>query len=82
MRLGAAPEAGGGANPSQQIIEGAMQAVQQNDGNLALQVCQMIVGLIQGAGGAAPAGEEVAATAFRMGGSMSKKDMMMKKKKR
>lgn len=51
---GAAPA--GGGDPMQQIIEGAMQAVQNNDAELALQVCQALVQLVQQSqGGGAPA---------------------------
>lgn len=63
----------GGGDPMQQIIEGAMQAVQSGDGNLALQVCQMLVQLATGGQGGAP--EEGAAPAegepvYRRGGRL------------
>lgn len=65
---GGAPEQGGG-DPLMQIAEMAMQALQSQDGNLALQVCQAFVELLQQAqgGGAPPEGEPV----FRRGGKMS-----------
>lgn len=46
-----------GGDPMQQILQAAMQAVQTNDGNLALQVCGALVQLAQGGAGA-PAGPE------------------------
>ena len=68
-----APEQGG--DPMQQILQGAMQAVQTNDGNLALQVCAALVQVAQGGAGApagapaegAPEGEPV----YRKGGRLA-----------
>lgn len=59
---GPAPEAGGG-DPMQQIIQAAIQAVQSNDPQLAMQVCQVLVQLAQGGAGngATPGPEEGAA---------------------
>ena len=51
----AAPEAAAGGNPEEQIIQAAMQAVQTQDAQLALQVCQALVEM---AGGGAPAPEQ------------------------
>lgn len=64
---GPAPEQGGG-DPMQQILQAAMQAVQSNDSQLAMQVCQILVQLAQGGGqggpeGGAPAGPEGGAPA-------------------
>lgn len=53
---GAAPEAGG--DPMQQIIQAAIQAVQSNDTQLAMQVCQVLVQLAQGGGGEEAAPQE------------------------
>lgn len=69
----AGPE--GGADPMQQILQAAMQAVQTNDGQLALQVCAALVQLAQGGAGApagapaegAPEGEPV----YRKGGRLA-----------
>lgn len=64
-------EGGGGGDPLMQIAEMAMQALQANDGQLALQVCQAFVELIQQAqgGGGAPAGAQ---PAFKKGGKFSR----------
>lgn len=60
-----------GGDPMQQILQAAVQAVQTNDGNLALQVCAALIQLAQGAAGApaetAPAGEPV----YRKGGRLA-----------
>lgn len=73
---GAAPTGPeGGADPMQQILQAAMQAVQTNDGQLALQVCAALVQLAQGGAGApagapaegAPEGEPV----YRKGGRLA-----------
>jgi hypothetical protein len=48
-----------------------MQAVQTNDGQLALQVCQALVELAQGGGGEpAPAAPEGQAPVYRKGGRL------------
>jgi hypothetical protein len=58
-------------DPMQEILNAAMQAVQTNDGQLALQVCAALVQLAQGAAGGqepAPAeGEPV----YRKGGRLA-----------
>lgn len=79
---GAAPAEGGapagpegGQDPMQQILQAAMQAVQTNDGQLALQVCAALVQLAQGGAGApagaptegAPEGEPV----YKKGGRLA-----------
>lgn len=68
----AGPEAGG--DPMQQLLQAAMQAVQNNDAQLALQVCAALVQMAQGAGGGAgapeggaPEGEPV----YRNGGRLA-----------
>lgn len=48
------PEAGGG-DPVMQLVEMAMQALQAQDPNIAMGVCEGLVSLVQGAGGGAPA---------------------------
>lgn len=74
----AGPEAGAapagteqGGDPMQQILQAAMQAVQNNDAQLALQVCAALVQLAQGGAGApageAPQGEPV----YRNGGRLA-----------
>ena len=69
----AGPE--GGQDPMQQILQAAMQAVQTNDGQLALQVCAALIQLAQGGAGApagapaegAPEGEPV----YKKGGRLA-----------
>lgn len=66
-----APEQGGG-DLMEQILQAAMQAVQTQDGNLALQVCQAIVEMAGGGAGApaqAPEGQE---PVYRKGGRLIK----------
>lgn len=59
-----------GGNPEDQIIQAAMQAVQTNDGQLALQVCQALVEM---AGGGAPEQAPVdQAPVYRAGGKLSR----------
>ena len=62
----AAPE---GGSPEEQIIQAAMQAVQTQDAQLALQVCQALVEM---AGGGAPAAPEGQAPVYRKGGKLSR----------
>ena len=50
----AAPADGGGQDPMMMLAEAAAQALQANDGQLALQVCQGLVELVQQMGGGAP----------------------------
>lgn len=69
----AAPEQGG--DPIMQLVQLAQQALQTGDGQLALQVCEGFLALIQsmagGAGGpqTAPQGEPV----FKAGGKIVKR---------
>lgn len=67
----AAPEQGGG-DPMEQLIQAAAQAVQTQDAQLALQVCQAIVEMA-GGGAAAPAqAPEGAAPVYKKGGKFVK----------
>lgn len=50
---GAAPEQGGG-DPIMQIAQAAAQALQSQDCNMAMQVCQAFIQLIQQSQGGAP----------------------------
>ena len=68
----ASQEAGG--DPMQQILQAAMQAVQNNDGQLALQVCAALVQLAQGGAGApsgAPEGAPEGEPVYRKGGRLA-----------
>ena len=60
------------ADPMQQILQAAMQAVQTNDGQLALQVCAALVQLAQGGAGApAEAPAEQGEPVYRKGGRLA-----------
>jgi hypothetical protein len=69
-----APEEGvvpeqGGEDPMAQLVQMAAQAVQSQDAQLAMQVCQAIVELAQGGGGGAP--EEQGEPVYRKGGVLA-----------
>lgn len=66
-----APEEAGG-NPEEQIIQAAMQAVQTQDAQLALQVCQAIVEMAGGGAQEAPAAPEGQQPVYKKGGKLSK----------
>lgn len=75
---GGAPE--GGEDPMMQIAQMAMQALQAQDCNAAMQVCQVFVQLLQQAqgGGAEGAPDEVSAAeagepVYRRGGTLVKR---------
>lgn len=79
----AAPEAAAapapaeqGGDPMEQLIQAAAEAVQTNNAELALQVCAMLLELVQGAQGGAPEGEPM----FRRGGRLCKKGGKCSKK--
>lgn len=64
-----APEQGGGQDPLMQLAQAAMQALQTQDCNIAMQVCQGFVALLQQAQGGAPAGQAPEGEpVFRKGG--------------
>lgn len=65
-----APAAGG--SPEEQIIQAAMQAVQTQDAQLALQVCQAIVEMAGGGAQPAPAAPEGQEPVYRKGGRLVK----------
>lgn len=66
-----APEEGG--DPMEQILQAAAQAVQTQDGQLALQVCQALVEMAGGgAPQEAPAAPEGQQPVYRKGGKLSK----------
>lgn len=70
---GGAPAEQGGGDPMAELVQGAQQAIEASDCNIALQVCQMLIEL---AGGTpAPAAEEAPAPAegepvYRAGGQL------------
>lgn len=64
----AAPEQGG--DPMEQILQAAAQAVQTQDGQLALQVCEALVEM---AGGSAPTPEATTQPIYKKGGILVKR---------
>lgn len=66
----AAPEQGG--SPEEQIIQAAAQAVQTQDAQLALQVCQALVEMAGGGAQEAPAAPEGQQPVYKKGGKLSK----------
>jgi hypothetical protein len=77
---GTSPEAGAPAeqdqDPMMQIVQAAAQAVQAKDPNMALQVCQALVQLVQQAQGGAQGEQggqpQAAPTYQRRGGSLTR----------
>ena len=65
---GGAPE---GEDPTAQILEAAMAALQNQDCNLAMQVLQAIVQMLGGGAPEGPAAPEGQAPVFRKGGKLA-----------
>lgn len=69
----AAPEAPqGGEDPMQQLMMACQQALETQDCNLAMQVCQAIMQMIGGGAPEGPAAPEGQAPVFKKGGKLSK----------
>lgn len=71
-----APAAGPeqGQDPIMMIAQAAMQALETQDCNIAMQVCEAFIGLIQGSQGApAEVGAPVEQPVFKKGGKLVKK---------
>lgn len=66
-----APQQGG--DPMQMLVEAAMAAVQNQDPNMAMEVCMMLLELAGVAPGQAPVGAEQGQPVFRKGGKMKRK---------
>lgn len=64
----AAPEAGGEQDVMGQMLQMAVQAIQNQDCNAAMQVCQVLVELAQQS--QAPAEEQPGEPVYRRGGSL------------
>lgn len=77
-----APAEGQGGDPVMQIVEMAAQALQTQDPNMAMAVCEGLISLVQGAGGGAPApgGAPAEPVMMRKGGKVCKKGAKMRKK--
>ena len=67
VQPGAAPAEQTEQNPLIMLAEGAMQALQSQDCQMAMQVCQGLIQLIQQMQGAAPE-EEATEPVFKQGG--------------
>lgn len=69
---GGAPQGGGGQDPVAQIAQLAMQALQNQDCNAAMQVCQAFVQMLQqsqgGGQGAPQGGDQGGEPVYRHGG--------------
>lgn len=67
-----APQQGG--DPMQMLVEAAMAAVQNQDPNMAMEVCMMLLELVGVVPGQAPVGESVQSPIFRKGGKLKRKN--------
>lgn len=71
-----AAQQGGGEDPTAMLMQGAQQAVQNQDCQIAIQVCQMVLEMLGGGGASAEGvGPEAAATeqgqpVYRKGGRL------------
>ncbi len=72
MAGAAAPEQAGG-DPVMQLVQAAVQAVESSDCNLAMQVCQGLVQLVQAAGGGGAPAQEQTEPVYRKGGVLVKR---------
>ena len=64
-----APQQGG--DPMQTLVEAAMAAVQNQDPNMAMEVCMMLLELVGAVPGQAPVGEPQGQPVFRKGGKIA-----------
>lgn len=65
---GAAPQQGG-EDPTAMLMQGAQQAVQNQDCQIAIQVCQMVLEML-GGGGAEAGGAPPSEPVYRRGGRL------------
>lgn len=68
---GGAPVEGGGEDPLMQLAQAAMQALQSQDCQIAMQVCQAFVQMIQQAQGGA---EQQSQPVFKKGGILLRRE--------
>ena len=61
-------------DPMEQLVMAAMAAVQNQDPNMAMEVCMMLLELVGAAPGQAPVGEPVQSPIFRKGGKLKRKN--------
>lgn len=70
----AAPQEAGGQDPLMMLYQASMQALQSQDCQIAFQVCQGFVQLVQQAqGGGEMAPEEQGTPVFRKGGTLTRR---------
>ena len=67
-----APQQGG--DPMQMLVEAAMTAVQNQDPNMAMEVCMMLLELVGVAPGQAPVGAQQGQPVFAKGGKLKRKN--------
>ena len=67
----AAPAPQGGEDPMQQLMMACQQALESQDCNLAMQVCQALIQMIGGGAPAEPAAPEGQQPVFRKGGKLA-----------
>ena len=67
-----APQQGG--DPMQMLVEAAMAAVQNQDPNMAMEVCMMLLELVGAAPGQAPVGGPAQSPVFAKGGKLKRKN--------
>lgn len=65
------PEQGGGS-PEEQLAMACQQALETQDCNLAMQVCQAVMQMIGGGAPAEPAAPEGQAPVYKKGGRLSR----------
>ena len=73
MEAAPAPEQAGGS-PEEQLLMACQQAVETQDCNLAIQVCQAILQMAGGGGQEAPAAPEGQEPVYRKGGKLVRWD--------
>ena len=61
-----------GGDPTEQILMACQQALQTQDCNLAMQICQAVIQMIGGGVEGAPAAPEGEQPVYRAGGKLSK----------
>mgnify|MGYP006976592396 CR=1 FL=1 len=67
-----APQQGG--DPMQMLVEAAMSAVQNQDPNMAMEVCMMLLELVGATPGQAPVGAPQSQPVFAKGGKLKRKN--------
>lgn len=67
-----APQQGG--DPMQMLVEAAVAAVQNQDPNMAMEVCMMLLELVGATPGQAPVGGPAQSPVFAKGGKLKRKN--------